>query len=210
VHAPLSNTVAVKMLNALANGGDVLASLGSGTALYGVGIGLDVGAIAELGWFNLGLSIRDLAGTQFRYNTSSFSVLQSALTSSLQFPTTGTLVSADQYTIPMDIAVGVAIHPDFGTFNNIIDPSISLDIRNIVGALSGQVSPWTLLHAGVETRLFSFFTLRTGINQGYLTLGGGMKFLVFDMNFALFTRELGAHIGDQPLSGMSLDAAIRW
>jgi hypothetical protein len=210
MHAPLSNSTAVSMLNALANGGSVLGSLGSNPALYGVGIGLDVGAIAEIGWFNVGLSIRDLAGTQFRYNTSSFSTVQASLGNSLQFPTTGTLVTADQYVIPMDIAMGVSFHPDFGTLNNIVDPSVSLDMRNIVGALSGTDSAWTLLHVGVEARLFSFFTFRTGVNQGYLTLGGGMKFLVFDMNFSVFTRELGAHVGDQPLSGMSFNSSLRW
>ncbi|MGA2642608.1 MAG: hypothetical protein ABSG21_17095, partial [Spirochaetia bacterium] len=210
VHALLINSVAVGMLNALATGGDVLAQLGSAPALYGVGIGLDVGAIAELGWFNVGISIRDLGGTQFRYNTSPFSVLQTSLTSSLQFPTSGSLVTADQYVIPMDVGMGVSFHPDFGTFNNIIDPSIGFDMRNIIGALAGTASPWTLLHLGVETRFFSLFTFRTGLNQGYLTLGGGIKFLVFDLNFALFTRELGLHIGDQPLAGMSFDAAIRW
>ena len=110
----------------------------------------------------------------------------------------------------MDIAIGVGFHPDLGTVNNIVDPSISFDMRNIVGALAGQASLWTLLHFGVESRFFSFFTLRAGINQGYLTMGGGLKFLVFDLNFAVFTRELGAHIGDKPLSGMSLDAAVRW
>jgi len=210
MHALLTNSVAVAMLNALATGGDVLSALGGAPALYGVGIGLDVGAIAELGWFNVGLSIRDLGGTQFRYNTTPFSVVQTALSSSLQFPSNGTLVTADQYVIPMDIGVGVAFHPDFGTFNNIIDPSISFDIRNIVGGIAGTDSLWTLLHLGIEARFFSFFTLRTGINQGYLTLGGSMKFLVFDLNFAVFTRELGMHIGDEPLSGMSLSSSIRW
>lgn len=210
VHAPLDNATAVSMLNALANGGDVLNAMGDADAYYGVGIGLDVGAIAELGWFTAGISIRDLAGTQFRYNRSPFHVLQSALGSSLQFPTSGTLVTSDQYVIPMDIAVGVGFHPDFGTFNNIIDPSISFDMHNIVGALAGTASPWTLLHLGIESRFFSFFTLRTGVNQGYLTFGAGMKFLVVDMNFAMFTREMGLHIGDKPLSGMSLDASIRW
>ena len=177
---------------------------------YGVGIGLDVGAIAELGWFTAGISIRDLGGTQFRYNRSAFHVLQGALGSALQFPTNGTLVTADQFVIPMDISLGVGFHPDFGTFNNIIDPSISFDMRNIIGALAGTATPWTLLHLGIESRFFSFFTLRTGMNQGYLTFGAGMKFLVFDMNFALFTREMGLHIGDKPLSGMSFDASIRW
>lgn len=210
VHALLDNATAVGMLNALATGGNAFGALGSGTGLYGVGIGLDLGAIAELGWFNVGFSIRDLGGTQFRYNQSSMSALGSSLASSLQFPSSGSLVTADQYVIPMDISLGVSFHPDFGTFNNIVDPSISLEMHNIGAGLSGQDSAWTLLHFGVETRFFSFFTLRTGLNQGYLTLGAGLKFLVFDMNFALFTRELGAHVGDKSLSGMTMNAAIRW
>jgi hypothetical protein len=210
VHAPLPNSVAVDMLNALAHGGDVLAALGTAQTFYGVGIGLDAGAIAELGWFNVGISIRDLAGTQFRYNYSSFSAVQSALTSSLQFPTTGTLETADQYAIPMDIGVGLDFHPDLGTVANIVDPTVTLEMRNVVGALAGTASPWTLLHAGVETRLFSFFTVRGGLNQGFLTAGAGLKFLVFDLNFAVFTRELGLHVGDQPLSGMTMDASLRW
>jgi membrane-associated PAP2 superfamily phosphatase len=83
-------------------------------------------------------------------------------------------------------------------------------MRNVVGALSGQDSPWTLLHFGIDARLFSFFTLRTGLNQGYLTAGAGVRFLVFDLNFAVFTRELGMHVGDRPLAGMTLDSSIRW
>jgi hypothetical protein len=210
VHAPLDNATAVSMLNALANGGDVFASLGTAQTFYGVGIGLDAGAIAELGWFNLGISIRDLAGTQFRYNYATFSAVQSAVTSSLQFPTTGTLESADQYVIPMDIGVGLDFHPDFGTFNNVLDPSITLEMRNVVGALAGEVSPWTLLHVGAEMRVFSIFSIRGGLNQGYLTAGGGLKFAFLDLNFAVFTRELGLHVGDQPLAGMTMDASIRW
>jgi hypothetical protein len=210
MHAVLDNPSAVAMLNALVNGGDVLAALGDAPSYYGVGIGLDVGAIAELGWFTAGISIRDLAGTQFRYNTAPFHVLEAALGSSLQFPSSGTLVTDDSYVIPMDIGMGVSFHPDFGTFNNYVDPSISFDMRNIVGGLAGTVSMWTLLHLGIEARFLSFFTLRTGINQGYLTFGGGVKFLVFDLNFALFSRELGMHIGDKPLSGMSVDMSVRW
>ncbi|MGO9310939.1 MAG: hypothetical protein ACLQDL_18190 [Spirochaetia bacterium] len=209
VHALLTNTVAVGILNALSDGGSVLSQLGAAPALYGVGIGVDLGAIAELGAFNVGLSIRDLGGTQFRYNTTPFSVLTSSLASSLQFPSSGSVVS-DQYVIPMDIGMGVSFHPDFGTFNNTIDPTFSLEMRNIVGGLSGTDSVWTLLHLGIETKFFSSFTFRTGLNQGSLTLGGGLKFLVFDLNFAVFTRELGTYVGEQPLSGMTFDAAIRW
>ncbi len=110
----------------------------------------------------------------------------------------------------MDIAAGIAFHPDMGSFNNILDPSISVDLHNVVGALDGSASIWTLLHVGAELKLLSLFTLRGGLNQGYLTVGAGVKLLVLDLNFALFTNELGTYVGDMPSSGASLEAAIRW
>ncbi len=210
MHTPLTNADAVNVLNALANGNDMLNALRTANALYGVGFGLDLGAIADFGWISAGLSIRDLAGTQFRYNTSSFSTLCSALSSRLEFPSSGTLVTDDTYTIPMDVGIGVNFHPDLGSVNNIIEPSVGVDMRDIVGALAGTANPWTLLHAGFELKLFSVFTLRSGLNQGYFTLGGGVRVWVFDMNFAVFTQELGDHIGDKPCSGMSLNASVSW
>ena len=166
IHVPVDSSVAFGMLYAVATNADVFAALNSANALYGVGIGLDAGAIAELGWFTFGISVRDLAGTQFRYTTSSYGVLWSALSTKLEFPTSGTLVTADTFTIPMDVAVGVALHPDMGTFNNILDPSVSIDLHDVVGALDGTASIWTHLHTGAELKILSFFTLRGGLNQG--------------------------------------------
>jgi hypothetical protein len=65
------------------------------------------------------------------------------------------------------------------------------------------------VHVGAEARLFRFLTLWTGLNQGYLTLGGGLHLFVVDLNFALFTREMGEYLGDRPSSGMSLELAFR-
>lgn len=209
VHAPLSNSVALGMLNGLANGQDLLSPLNNADAFYGVGIGIDLGAIAELGWFTFGLSVRDLGGTQFKYNTSTFGTLTSTLGSQLKFPA-GTAVTADQYVIPMDVGLGFAFHPDLGSLRYFIDPSFSVDLRDLGGALGGTRSIWSLLHGGAELKLINMFTLRAGLNQGYLTIGAGVKLLVLDLNFALFTRELGAYIGDRPSAGATLDMAIRW
>jgi hypothetical protein len=210
IHAPLSNADAVSVLLALGTpGGNAFAALDTANAFYGAGIGLDLGAIAELGWFTVGLSVRDLGGTQFKYNTASFGTVMSNLGSLFRFPA-GSAVTGDQYVIPMDIAFGIGFHPDMGSFNRFIDPSISVDMHDLVGALAGTSSVWTLLHAGAELKLISLFTLRAGLNQGYLTIGAGLKLLVVDINFAVFTRELGAYIGDQPNSGATLNFAIRW
>jgi hypothetical protein len=209
VHAPISNSVALGMLTAIADGQDLLSPLNSADALYGVGIGIDLGAIAELGWFTFGLSVRDLGGTQFKYNENTFGTFSSTFGSSLRFPG-GTSVTADQYVIPMNVGIGVAVHPDLGTLKYWVDPSLSVDLQDLGGVLGGSHSIWYDLHGGAELKLLNMFALRTGLNQGYLTFGAGVKLLVLDLNFALFTQELGAHLGDRPRAGATLDVAIRW
>ena len=207
-HALLSNSDAISALTALSTGGSVFNAFNSATAVYGVGFGLDLGAIAELGWFTVGLSIRDLGGTQFKYNQNTFGTLMDSLSSQVKFPS-GTAVT-DQYVIPMDISLGFGFHPDMGSVSDFFDPSFSMDLHDLVGTLSGTKSIWTLLHAGAEFKLISLFNFQLGLNSGYFTMGAGIKLLVFDMNFALFTQELGAHIGDRPSAGSSLNVAIRW
>jgi hypothetical protein len=105
--------------------------------------------------------------------------------------------------------VGFAFHPDLGQTKYFFDPSLSFDMRNIFGAIDGSADFWTLLHAGAEIRLMNLFTLRGGLNQGYLTLGAGMTLLIFDMNMAIFTQELGEHLGDRPGAGMTFNVDLR-
>jgi hypothetical protein len=208
LHVPLDGPDALALLSAVAAGTDALAALGGAPALYGVGIGLDLGVIAELGWFSAGISVRDLGGTQFRYSQSTYGEATSALGSEFRFPT-GSAVS-NTYTIPMDIRLGLAFHPDLGTASGIIDPSVSIDLDNVVGALTGAASVWSLLHAGAEVRLLSLFSVSAGLNQGYLAAGVGLRLLFLDVSAAVFTRELGTHLGDRPNAGASLDVALRW
>jgi F plasmid transfer operon, TraF, protein len=208
IHAPVSNSTSVAVLNALTSGGDIGSALSGAATVYGSAIGLDVGAMAELGWFSLGLSVRDLGGTQFNYSTNTFGAVTGSLASRLSLPS-GRSVN-DTYAIPMDVGFGLAFHPDLGPTSLFFDPLLSFDMNNIIGAIDGSADFWTLLHAGTEIRLMNLFTIRGGVNQGYLTLGAGLKVLIFDMNMAIFSQELGAHIGDRPAAGMtfSLDCRI--
>ena len=86
MHTPVTNSTAVAVLTALTSGGDIGSALSSATTVYGSGIGLDLGAIAELGWFSLGLSIRDLGGTQFNYASNTFGGVTGSLASHGSFP----------------------------------------------------------------------------------------------------------------------------
>jgi hypothetical protein len=209
IHVPLDNSSSIALLGAVANGQNATAALSSANALYGVGIGLDLGTIAEVGWFTFGLSIRDLAGTQFRYAASTFGTVSSTFGSQMRFPA-GTPVSADTYTIPMDMAFGIGFHPDFGNFNGVFDPSMSVDVNDLVSLFTGARTVWTLLHAGAQVRILSVFSVSAGLNQGYLTAGFGVKLFFLDINAALFTRELGVRAGDKPNAGAALDVSIRW
>jgi hypothetical protein len=208
MHTLLSNADAIAVLVALSTGGSVMGAIGASNTVYGVGFALDLGVIAELGWFTVGLSIRDLGGTQFIYNQNTFGNVTSSLSSSLKFPP-GSPVT-DTYLIPMDIALGGSFHPDLGTVTEYVDPSINLDIHDLYGALSGTKSLWTLIHAGTGARFIGLFDLALGLDTGYLTFGAGVHLVVFDMSFAIYTQELGKHIGDRPSSGASINLSVRW
>jgi hypothetical protein len=207
IHTPVANSIAVSVLSALTSGGDIGAALNGATTVYGSAIGLDLGAIAELGWFSLGLSIRDVGGTQFNYTTNTFGSVTGNLASHLSLPS-GNSVN-DVYVIPMDVGIGFTFHPDLGQASLFFDPRLSFDMRNIIGAIDGSVDFWTLLHAGTEIRLMNLFTVRGGINQGYLTAGAGLQFLIFDVNMAIFTQELGIHLGDRPAAGIAFSLDLR-
>jgi hypothetical protein len=207
-HVPLTNTDAISLIMALASGGDLFGALNSASVLYGVGIGLDAGVIAELGPLLIGISSRDIGGTRFQYRADSMSTLMSTLGSQGRLPT-GALVT-DTYSIPMEVSVGIAFHPNLGSLAKVLDPSFQLDCQDIVGVIRDGKSPWSMLHAGLELALLKFFSLRAGLDQGYITFGGGLKLFFLDLNAAVFTRELGAHLGDIPNAGATVELALRF
>ncbi len=207
VRAPINDQTAFDLLAAMQDGGDPLTQLGSVAAFHGFAFGLDLGAIAELGGFRLGLAVRDFLGTRFSYGQSTVEDILGSLQSSLAFPTSP--AAPGEYLIPMDVRLGFAWHPDLGAAKKFIDPVLQVDLQDIVGVLQDKRSPWALLHLGAEVELLSFLTLRAGLNQGYVTLGAGMKLLLLDVSGAVFTREMGKHLGDRPNSGMILEGAIR-
>jgi hypothetical protein len=207
-HVPMTNSDALSLVMALASGGDLFAALNSASVLFGVGIGLDGGAILELGPLLIGISLRDVGGTRFQYATDSVSTLLSTLGTLGRLPT-GSVVM-DTYRIPMEVSAGIAFHPALGSFGKVLDPSIQVDCQDIVGIIRDGKSPWMLLHAGAELTLLRFFSLRAGLDQGYLTFGGGLKLLIIDINAGVFTRELGAHLGDVPNAGATVELALRF
>jgi hypothetical protein len=208
IHGQLTYDQVKEMIEAMSDGGDVLSPLLDSNTLYGVGVGFDLGAIMEIGGLSAGLSIRDLLGTTFSYSEAPFGTVIYSLSQTQNLPE-GTAPS-DTYTIPMNVSAGVAYNPDLGALKFFVDPTVHAGLSDVIGVIQEGRSPWTLLHVGAEAKILSVFTLQAGLNQGYLTAGAGLHLLFLDLNFAIFTRELGLHLKDQPSSGASLDVAIRF
>jgi hypothetical protein len=199
---------AIQMIQAMQSGGDALTALNAADALYGVGVGFDIGAIMEIGGLSAGLSVRDLLGTTFSYSQSTFGTVLNSLQQTQTLPD-GTQ-PADTYSIPMNVSAAAAYTIDLGSLKWLLEPTVSLGLTDVIGVIQNGRSPWALLHIGAEAKVLSMVTLQAGLNQGYLTAGAGLHLLFLDLNFAVFTRELGTYLKDKPSSGASLDVAIRF
>lgn len=192
---------------------DVFDALNGGYAYQGAGLAIDLGLKWEVGPLTAGLSVRDLFNTKLTMYRHGLGDFAESLYESASFPSNdndGAVKMDGDYYIPMSVNFGLAFHPDLGAVSFLIDPTVHMDLVDPFGVLNDGQSPWSLLHAGAEIKTLRFITLRGGINQGYLTAGAGMKLLFLDIGASIFTRELGPYAGDQPNTGLSLEAAIRF
>jgi hypothetical protein len=201
IRVPLPNSAILDLLT----GGDMATALNSVNALHGFGMGIDAGVIASLGPFKGSISLRDIGGTRLSYNESPFGDIMASIGSDTGMPE-GTPVDIE-HIIPMDVTVGFAFDPDGGF---LFDPVFHADLRDFIGVVQENKSIWTLLHIGAEASILQLFKVRAGLNQGYITMGAGVKLLFADLNLAFFTRELGRHIKDRPNSGATIELAVRF
>ncbi len=219
------------------NAGPVLASYLTGgeidfstmfasTIFYGSGLGVDVGALWELGPLNIGLSVRDLLGTTISYQKTDFTSYIAALRSASL--ATGSALSAseasDAWTIPMKINAGLQFNPDLGALSAVIDPKVSVDLLDMTSA----VRTWQsgdgitrdeivdqvvdMLNFGGEVTILRFLAVRAGYYGGYLSGGIGLDIFLLDINAAIagdFGRDEDDSWGFNNVGG-SVEVAIRF
>jgi len=175
----------------------------------GYGLAMDLGASVQLGGLTLGLSMRDIA-PPFPVWYGSVSEFVTAMDTG-GLPTQGGAdgtAAENLATFLPNISAGLAWKVRF--LPGLIDPTLYFELQDPVSVIREEASALNLLHAGAELRLLSLVTLRGGINRGWLSAGAGVKLLFLEANAAVFTEELGALPGDNPRSGISLEAAIRF
>jgi hypothetical protein len=203
-------------------GGSIdLLTVFANSVYYGSGLGIDLGAVWELGPLSLGLALKDVFGTHINYRSSSIEEYFAALrTASLP---AGTDLSdeeqANAWTIPMKVNLGVEFHPNLGVTSYLFDPSVSVDLLDVTSTLrtissGGEVTGDQVLamfNFGGQIDLFRFLSVRAGYAGGYLSAGLGLDLFFLDINAAIagdFGRDQAGTWGFSNIGG-SVEVALR-
>lgn len=184
---------------AIATGADPMATIRELYVNGGYGFAFDAGATVGIGPLSLGAMVRDY-GLEFGMGQAKVGTLIDSMT----VPTDGTT----PYFMAPTVSAGAALQFNFA---NVVAPSVYAEIDDVVGVIDGGVeTAWNSLHAGAELKLLNFIALRAGLNKGWVSLGAGLDLIIFEVDAALFTEELGALPGDNGRTGIALQAAIRF
>jgi hypothetical protein len=212
-----------KMIQSFQNGFDTEALKGLiGDVYTGFRIGVDVGVLWDIGPLTLGAAIKDIIPFKLQ-RASKYSgeeYIQELATGNLPLGT-GMPIGEDEdlYNVPpMKINVGASFHPDLGGLSVLLDPRISVDVRDLLGLFrlgdEAYLDPtvWDFINLGAEIKFLRFASLRAGMYDGYLTLGAGAHLLFLDINAAVAVSEFDVvdDVAQFKNIGFSLEVAVRF
>ena len=165
----------------------------------GYGFAFDGGLTLSVGPLSLGAVVRDF-GLGFTMDETQ---TIGDLIDNMMVPTEGT---AD-YMLKPTVTVGAGLGFKLG---GLLAPSLYAELDNPKAVLDGGLNKvWNNLHVGAELKLLNFISARAGLNKGYISLGAGIDLIIFELDAALFTEELGMSPGDFGRTGIAVQAAIR-
>lgn len=175
---------------------DALATFRNQDVTTGVGLAMDFGLMFKVGVLSLGASVRDLAPA-FRTTTVKIGQLLDG-----QLPSFTT-----SSTLSPQVAAGLGL--DLKLIPKWVETNLYAEMTDILGVVKGA-SPWTKVHAGADLRFLNALILRGGINAGYLSVGAGLDLWFLELDAAVFTEEMGVLPGNNPRTGMVIQAALRF
>ncbi len=209
--------------------GDPIAMLFNRGIFYGGTVGLDVGALWDIGPFTLGAAVKDLVRIGPDYSQLSLEDFDNingpqdvltVLENGVPLPDQNNL-----WRIFPNISVGAQFHPDLGVLSFLIDPRVSVDIRDLLKFIDivslpetdprkQAWSPLEMLHIGAEVTFLDFVTVRAGLFGEYLSAGAGVRLLFMDINAAVTGDFDQVALANGELEfgtiGASIEAAIRF
>jgi len=180
-------------------------------ALNGSGIGFDIGSSLQWNAFSLGVVFRDVFDTQLFYSWNDLQSIRSALVNG-GLPPVNSVPGNGVYLIPMSVTIGLGYDLVFDAIKHIFRGRIHGEWENPGRFIHD--STWTVakdsFRLGCEGNLFSFLSLRAGFEGGAPTYGGGLKFAIFEVNVAFFTRKVELSERSSRVPAASVEMAIRW
>lgn len=75
--------------------------------------------------------------------------------------------------------------------------TIALDYKDIAGELGNDKDKGKRIYLGAEIDLHKRFTVRAGLNQGYVSFGAEFRFWVIKLAYARYSEEVGAFAGQK-------------
>ena len=139
----------------------------------------DIGATYRIGdaqGFNMqvGAAMQNILGG--KYNNVSFRPLKLSTSPPVQ---------------PRSVGLGISVsNPSLLIFSN---PVVAFEITDVFNNQNGSL--YRLLHIGGELEFLSIFTIRGGINQGYLTAGVGLDLRILTVEVSTYGEEMGLNAG---------------
>lgn len=169
------------------------------------GLGVDAGArFSILDRYAFAVSARDAFTPTFTAEFASFNAF-SQDPAALFSP--GTVRSV----VPCDLSAGVYAKPPLGILDRYVTGvELMLDYGDIL-SLFGPLppNPFLLVSAGAEVTMHDIFRIRGGWNQGAFAAGFGLGLTLFDLDIAIFGRELGADLGERTIYNLLVSFSVK-
>ena len=144
------------------------------------------------GSFHVGLALYDIAGSSFEFehhDTIQGTGQESDLSETID-------AANELFGVKPSFRLGVAYSIANIPFGLLDETGVTIDY---IGQNTTPVDQafFARLNLGVQARV-KFFSLRTGLTQGYPSLGGGLSLGFVDIDYAYFGREEGRFPGQLP------------
>ncbi len=205
---------------------DIMSLFGN-TVYTGLYLGLDAGALYDLGPFTFGVAIKDLLPIPVRWSSYEGIEEYTQGLSGGNFFGPGELDEGTRvYQVPpLKINVGAQFNPNLGPLNWIVDPRVNVDIHDLLGflryinedrdqaTLGESYNIIERLRVGAQAAfLGGLATARAGFYGDYLNAGIGVHLLFLDVNAGVGLSQLEETddgFAFQQL-GVTFEAAIRF
>lgn len=207
-----STTVDASFIPEVMSGGtSVFATLADKPGNVSAGVGIDIGVIVDVWWFEFGVSAMNILSIS---TENPATINQISADPGMLLPD-GSI--ADNLVKDISLNFGIGFHPVIPGISEIIDPAVYIDFQDINGvieavqdAADGEEAEalLKLVKVGVDVKLLNFLRAKVGYADGYFTVGAGLELSPFHVSVA---ATFGALSYDEVSDfGIAAEVAIRF